>query len=77
MISQQGGIRLPRSGSRPMRSALDRLGPFVALVVLSGAVALASPSFLTLENLFAVGVQRAVVAILAVGETLVIIGGPH
>jgi len=58
-----------------VRSALDRLGPFVALVVLSGAVALASPNFLTIENLFAVGVQTAVVAIIAVGETLVIIGG--
>lgn len=63
------------------RSALrDRLSDFVSQLAAAGALivvfvflSFASPDFLTADNLFNIGSQTAVVAVIAVGMTLVII----
>jgi ribose transport system permease protein len=63
------------------RSALrDRLSDFVSQIAAAGALivvfvflSFASPDFLTADNLFNIGSQTAVVAVIAVGMTLVII----
>jgi ribose transport system permease protein len=52
-----------------------RLAPFFSLFILSAIVAWLSPYFLTLENLFAIGLQMSVVAIMALGQVTVIIAG--
>jgi ribose transport system permease protein len=58
----------------------DRLSDFVsqlaaagALIVVFAFLSVASPDFLTADNLFNIGSQTAVVAVIAVGMTLVII----
>ena len=58
----------------------DRLGDVVSqlaaaagLIIVFVALSIASPYFLTSNNLFNIGVQVAVVAIIAVGQTLVIL----
>jgi ribose transport system permease protein len=53
--------------------ALIRLGPLMVLLLLCIAAAILSPHFLTLRNLQNIGVQSAVVGILALGQLLVII----
>lgn len=50
-------------------------GPLVALVLLSAVMAILSDTFLTFINLFNVGTQIAVIAILALGSTYVIVSG--
>ena len=54
---------------------IRRLAPIFSLLVLSASAALFSPYFLTVENLFAIGLQMAVVAIMALGQVTVIIAG--
>ena len=58
----------------------DRLSDFVSQLAAAGALivvfvflSIASPDFLTADNLFNIGSQTAVVAVIAVGMTLVII----
>lgn len=72
----------PRPGSEPanaenlaarLRSAAGRNGALGALLLLGVAMAVLSPVFLSTQNLLNVGVQAAVVAILAFGQTFVII----
>ncbi|MGH9167753.1 MAG: ABC transporter permease [Acidimicrobiia bacterium] len=52
---------------------LVRGGPFVALLLLSAYLTIASPFFLTTSNLVNVSRQSSITAILAVGQTLVIL----
>ena len=54
---------------------MQRLLPFLSLVVLFVALAMASPHFLTETNLSSVVRQTAVINIIALGMTLVIISG--
>ncbi|WP_308199904.1 ABC transporter permease [Actinotalea sp. K2] len=79
----------PSSATRTTPSGADRLGSLtyqartlagqngalVALLLLGVVMALMSPVFLSTQNLLNVGVQAAVVAILAFGQTFVIISG--
>ncbi len=51
------------------------LGLLVALIVLGTIISLASPYFLVPQNLFNILRQVSVIAILAIGETLVLITG--
>jgi ribose transport system permease protein len=53
----------------------DWVGPLVALLVMGAALSFAARDFLTGDNLANVARQAAVIAILAVAETIVIIGG--
>ncbi|GAA5165592.1 ABC transporter permease [Ornithinimicrobium tianjinense] len=66
--------------AKPARTSRQRLGQFlsdngalVGLVVVVVAMFIATPDFLTTTNLLNVGVQAAVVAILAFGMTYVIV----
>src|SRR3984893_6364964 len=54
---------------------LQRLLPFLSLIVLFVALAIASPHFLTETNLSSVVRQTAVINIMALGMTLIIISG--
>ncbi len=54
---------------------LRRLAPLLSLFILSAIIAWLSPYFLTVENLFAIGLQMSVVAIMALGQVIVIIAG--
>jgi ribose transport system permease protein len=54
---------------------IQRLLPFLTLIVLFVGLALASPHFLTQTNLSSVVRQTAVINIMALGMTLVIIAG--
>jgi ribose transport system permease protein len=58
-----------------LQQALFRGGPFIALVILGVVLSLSSPYFLSFDNLFNIGRQSAFTAILAVGQTFVIISG--
>lgn len=49
--------------------------PLLALLLLSGALAIYVPAFRTVENFRNIGFQTAVIVLLAVGQTLVIIAG--
>jgi len=54
---------------------LQRLLPFVTLILLAIALTIATPHFLTALNLASVARQTAVINLLALGMTLVIITG--
>lgn len=56
-----------------LRQILFRGGPLIALTLLGIYLSLASPYFLSFSNLSNVARQSAITAILAVGQTLVII----
>ena len=65
-----------RDGDRPdLRRLLSDNGALGGLIVLVVALAIMAPSFLTAQNLLNVGVQAAVVAVLAFGQTFVIVSG--
>jgi ribose transport system permease protein len=52
---------------------LKKAAPFMSLLLLGGLLSLLSPYFLSMDNLFAIGLQMAVVAIMAIGQMMVII----
>src|ERR1051325_9674022 len=54
---------------------LQRLLPFLSLIILFVALAIASPHFLTSTNLSSVVRQTAVINIMALGMTMIIITG--
>lgn len=54
---------------------IQRLLPFVTLIVLFAGLAIASPHFLTETNLSSVVRQTAVINIMALGMTLIIVSG--
>jgi ribose transport system permease protein len=57
------------------REFLSRSGPLWGLLILCIVMTILSPYFLTFNNLFNVGTQIAVIAILALGQTFVIVSG--
>ncbi|WP_309109982.1 ABC transporter permease [Saccharothrix sp.] len=61
--------------SRKNVKVLSDNGALAGLLVLVVALSLLAPSFLTTQNLLNVGVQAAVVAVLAFGSTFVIVSG--
>jgi ribose/xylose/arabinose/galactoside ABC-type transport system permease subunit len=56
-----------------MRELISRLGPVIALVLLGAYLSLASPHFLKTDNFVNITRQSSITAILAVGQTLVIL----
>ncbi|WP_421726133.1 ABC transporter permease [Bauldia sp.] len=58
-----------------VRQILLRGGPLIALAVLVAALSLVSPFFLTVDNIFNILRQSAFVAMLAIGQTFVILTG--
>lgn len=65
--------RVPGAIRERLSEAVSQLAAAGALIAVFIFLALASPAFLTADNLFNVGTQTAVVALIAIGETLVII----
>jgi ribose transport system permease protein len=59
----------------PSNDAIRRLGALAALVIVVAVGAWRNPDFLASENILNVLRQNAVLALLAIGMTLVIIGG--
>jgi ribose transport system permease protein len=62
-------------GGKSVRELLSRSGPLGGLVLLCVVMSFLSPIFLTFTNLFNVGTQIAVIAIIALGSTFVIVSG--
>jgi predicted ABC-type sugar transport system permease subunit len=62
-------LRTHKTYSRIIR----QIAPFLSLGLMCIILAIPSPHFLTFDNLFAIGLQMAVVAIMAIGQTMVII----
>lgn len=58
-----------------LRELVSRSGPLGGLIVLFVVMSFLSPFFLTFNNLFNVATQIAVIAILAFGQTFVIVSG--
>lgn len=56
-----------------VRGVISRLGPVLALVLLGAYLSIATPHFLKTDNLVNITRQSAITAILAVGQTLVIL----
>ena len=59
----------------PRTEILKKLGPIFAVLALSGALAVLSPDFLTITNLFDVTRQVSINAVISFGMTLVILLG--
>ncbi|MCX5539113.1 ribose ABC transporter permease [Paraburkholderia sp. CNPSo 3076] len=57
------------------RATLQKLGPFVALLIISVALSIVSRDFLTVDNLLNVMRQASINAMIAFGMTLVILLG--
>jgi ribose transport system permease protein len=66
-------IPLPEAWRDRVRSAVSQLAAAGAVMVLFVYLSVASDAFLSASNLFNIGVQSAVVAIIAIGMTIVII----
>ena len=64
-----------RSLNPQLKKTLRRLGPFIALVIVCAGLALLSPDFLTISNVFDVMRQVSINAVLAFGMTLAILLG--
>lgn len=71
-MSTEAARRRPDYGAQ-LKTLLGQNGAFVALLLLGTVMALLSPVFLSTQNLLNIGVQAAVVAILAFGQTFVIV----
>src|SRR5581483_8517052 len=71
----RGGMSfgLPDRVKDRMQDIVSQLAAAGGLIVVAVLLTIASPYFLTSNNLFNIGVQVSIVAIIAVGQTLVII----
>jgi ribose transport system permease protein len=70
-----GDISFKRGISVPFWRLFDKIGPLLLLAVVLLAVTAVRPTFLTSANLLTIGLQASVNALLAIGQTLVIIAG--
>jgi len=74
----QGDEGAPAASGRFQRAGhevIARLGPIFALVLLGAFLSIASPHFLKVDNMANITRQSAITAILAVGQTMVILTG--
>src|SRR5918993_4486825 len=71
-VAPRGGAAR-RGGSAWVKDQLRNIAPFVTLIFLCVVFGLASPSFLTLDNLANVLRQVSITAIIATGLTFVIL----
>lgn len=72
-MSTATGTRLPAVLRDRLSDAVSQVAAGAILIVLFIALSIASPAFLTADNLFNLGSQTSVNAVMAVGVTLVII----
>jgi len=68
-------ISFKRGISAPFWRLFDKIGPLLLLAVVLLAVTAVRPTLLTGANLLTIGLQASVNALLAIGQTLVIIAG--
>ena len=73
MTLSEKNIRHDPSIYSRYRDVLQKLASVFSLVVMGLILSLLSPYFLTVENIFAIGLQMAVIAVMAIGEMMVII----
>jgi ribose transport system permease protein len=72
----QAGEKMLSDHRIPTRYRLLRkMAPFMSLALMALMLSLLTPYFLTVDNLLAIGLQMSVVAIMAVGQMMVIISG--
>ena len=71
---------VPEKNSKPdpspfarYRDVMQKLASVFSLVIMGSILSFLSPYFLTVENIFAIGLQMAVIAIMAIGQMMVII----
>ena len=67
------GLRVPEAIRDRLSDVVSQLAAAGGLIIIFIALSIASPYFLTSNNLFNIGVQVSIVAIVAVGQTLVIL----
>lgn len=60
-------------GRNKLLEIAPRLASFISLVLMGAVLTILSPYFLTLDNLLAIGLQMSVIAIMAIGQMMVII----
>lgn len=65
----------PRALSVQFWKLFDRVGPLLLLFLILAVITALRPSFLTGANLMTIGLQASVNALLAIGQTLVIVSG--
>jgi ribose transport system permease protein len=70
---QTAGPRLPTTVRERLSEVVSQLAAAGALIVVFVYLSFASPYFLTADNLFNIGVQSSVIALIAIAETLVIL----
>jgi ribose transport system permease protein len=63
----------PTLSAAPWRNLFERLAPLGFLLSLTILFSILSRRFLTLDNLFNIAVQISVIAVIAIGETFVIV----
>jgi len=68
-------LGLPDRVKDRMQDVASQLAAAGSLILVAVLLTIASPYFLTSNNLFNIGVQVSIVAIIAVGETMVILTG--
>lgn len=73
-VRESNGVAVT-GAKRNLRLSAGRLSVLVALVVLSGILAVASPYFLSLGNLTTVALQVSDLGLVALGQTFAIISG--
>jgi ribose transport system permease protein len=56
-----------------IKELMRKLASLLSLILMSIALTILSPYFLTIDNIFNIGLQMAVIAIMAIGEMMVII----
>jgi ribose transport system permease protein len=66
-------LRPPEGLRDRLNDVVSQLAAAAGLIIVFVALSIASPYFLTSNNLFNIGVQVSIVAIVAVGQTLVIL----
>jgi ribose transport system permease protein len=67
------GLPVPGPVRDRLSDVVSQLAAAAMLIVIFVALSIASPYFLTSNNLFNIGIQVSIVAIVAVGQTLVIL----
>ena len=72
---KQGDKGLPARLAARVSRQLSDYGILLGLIVLLVIFSLASSSFLTFDNIITIVRQISIIAIIAVGETIVLIGG--
>lgn len=73
--SRSGGMRMPFGSSAEIKAFLERQGILIAFVVFLIGFSLASDRFMTGDNVMSVLRQTSIIGTMALGVTIVVIGG--